>query len=94
MRETEILVSALVVLGILIVIFLICRELICWYYKINSRQEYLKIIANQLTATFKCKFCGLTTKVNTHFCPGCDKDGLGLTKEDYKAKLNQPPPVQ
>lgn len=35
---------------------------------------------------FKCKHCGFISKVNSHFCPGCDKDDKGLTKEDYKTK--------
>ena len=38
-----------VVLGI-IVVFLICRELICWYYKINEHSRMMKQILNELRA--------------------------------------------
>lgn len=33
--------SVLIILVICVVIFIICRELICWYYKIN------KMVSNQ-----------------------------------------------
>lgn len=33
---------------------------------------------------FTCKWCGLKSIVNSHFCPGCDKDNLGKTKNEYK----------
>jgi hypothetical protein len=44
---TEILIGFLIILGILIVLFLILREVLCWYWKINEtiaiQQEQLKI---------------------------------------------------
>ena len=49
--------SVLIVLLICVIIFIICRELLCWYYKINkmvSNQEeiirLLKKIANENNA--------------------------------------------
>jgi hypothetical protein len=33
---SEALISSLIVLVIAIVIFLICREIVCWYWKINQ----------------------------------------------------------
>lgn len=35
---------------------------------------------------YTCKQCGFKTKVNSHFCPACDKDDKGLKKEDYQNK--------
>lgn len=34
---------------------------------------------------YKCKHCNFVSKVNSHFCPACDKDDKGLKKEDYKS---------
>ncbi len=39
---------ALVVLAILILVFLICRELICWYWKINEMVSLLTDIRDLL----------------------------------------------
>ena len=38
-----------IALLILIGILLICREGICWYFKINERRDILKSIKNQLS---------------------------------------------
>lgn len=35
------------------------------------------------TTTYTCKHCKLSTSVNSHFCPGCDRDDHGKTKLDY-----------
>ena len=40
----------ILVLVILIVIFLICRELNCWYFKINERRDLLSAIYNKLSS--------------------------------------------
>lgn len=40
--------SALVVLGVLFLFFLIGRELVCWYWKINRTVELLEKIYEQL----------------------------------------------
>ena len=34
--------------------------------------------------TVKCKYCGFKKKPSNHFCPACDKDKEGKTKEDFK----------
>jgi len=34
--DTPTLVATLIVLGIVVVIFLICREIVCWYFKVNE----------------------------------------------------------
>jgi hypothetical protein len=36
------LITLLITIGISIIIFLICRELVCWYFKINKRVEILE----------------------------------------------------
>ncbi|WP_300158346.1 hypothetical protein [Solidesulfovibrio sp.] len=36
------LVSLLITLLVLIVIFLVCREIVCWYWKINRAVELLE----------------------------------------------------
>jgi len=44
MNVSDPLVTALVVLGILIVIFLVFREVVCWYWKINRMVQLLESI--------------------------------------------------
>lgn len=39
--------------------------------------------------TYKCKHCGFVSVQNADFCPACEKDDKGLTKEHYKAKAHQ-----
>jgi hypothetical protein len=36
---SEIVVSILITIAVLVVIFLLLREFVCWYYKINKRIE-------------------------------------------------------
>jgi hypothetical protein len=43
-----------------------------------------KLIPAQITYT--CKWCKFTSTVNSHFCPGCDKDLSGKVKSDYQNK--------
>lgn len=40
----------LLVLVICIIVFLICRELNCWYFKINERRDLLSAIYNKLSS--------------------------------------------
>ncbi len=40
--------SGLLIIIIMIVIFLLCREFFCWYWKINERRDILNSIKNQL----------------------------------------------
>lgn len=40
----------LLVLFICIIVFLICRELNCWYFKINERRDLLSAIYNKLSS--------------------------------------------
>jgi len=39
----------LIYLIVLVVVFLICREIVCWYWKIDKRLEVLKSIDNKLS---------------------------------------------
>ena len=41
------------------------------------------LVQNQI-----CEFCGFKSPRTTNFCPGCDRDDLGHTKEYYVAKAN------
>lgn len=42
------LIVFLVGLIIVVVIFLVCREIVCWYWKINESKEILTNIKNSL----------------------------------------------
>jgi hypothetical protein len=42
------LVAILGVLAITIIIFLICRELVCWYFKFNQMIALLETIRDRL----------------------------------------------
>jgi len=39
-------VTVIIVIAICIIIFIICRELICWYFKINEGIFFIKAIYN------------------------------------------------
>lgn len=49
------LMVAFIMLGIVLVGFLICREIVCWYWKINRVVELLERIANSLEAKNQTK---------------------------------------
>ncbi len=38
----------LVTIAIVLILFLLCRELVCWYFKINERVRLLREIRDQL----------------------------------------------
>lgn len=35
-------IEILIIIGVLVVLFLVLRELVCWYYKVNERIELQK----------------------------------------------------
>lgn len=35
-------IAGLIALGVILVIFLVCREFVCWYFKINLRQSEME----------------------------------------------------
>lgn len=43
--------------------------------------------ANSKTVVYTCKYCKFVSKTNSDFCPACDLDDLGNTKEFYKEKI-------
>ncbi len=43
--------SALIIVAVCIVIFLICREIICWYWKLNRIVTLLEDIRRELKKT-------------------------------------------
>lgn len=45
------------------------------------------LISSTPTKEYKCKHCGFKSKLQSHFCPACDKDDQGKTKEDYKKQI-------
>jgi ribosomal protein S14 len=76
------IIVAIIVLG---VVLLICRELVCWYWKINSIVSLLEE-QNRLLADLKgnvprhsqdskgnksCKRCGKTFESGYNACPHC-----------------------
>jgi len=70
-----------------ILIFLICREIVCWYFKINERVALLKEIRDLLTKKAvtipastprtssenktACPKCGKELAYNSGFCESC-----------------------
>lgn len=42
------LIALIVYVGIIVVIFLLCRELLCWYWKINEHLENQRKILEKL----------------------------------------------
>jgi hypothetical protein len=44
----NIVFSLLIILAVLVIIFLICRELVCWYFKINQRLSQQSLIIDLL----------------------------------------------
>ncbi len=89
-----VLVSIGVGIAIFFAVFLILRELMCWYYKINERvalqketNRLLKImILNQggdVTAKeYTCKSCGFISNKNSEHCPKCGKNDKGKLKTE------------
>ncbi|MBU0567963.1 zinc ribbon domain-containing protein, partial [bacterium] len=72
--------TLLVILVIAIVIFLILREVVTWYWKINQRVGLLEDILAELRALrtgqpiskrLHCDQCGAETVEGDEFCPGC-----------------------
>lgn len=61
------------------VLSLILSPLIGLIIGLVSKEKAIPIQVKEYT----CKFCGFKTKVNSHFCPACDKDDHGKKKEDY-----------
>jgi hypothetical protein len=79
-----------IIIGIVIgaiILFIILRELICWYYKINARVDLLREINRKLDALagnrgsvqsgivlreqITCKNCGKQTDMSSKFCESC-----------------------
>tara|TARA_R110000772_G_scaffold111853_3_gene215952 strand:- start:940 stop:1116 length:177 start_codon:yes stop_codon:yes gene_type:complete len=57
--RSEIIIGSFLIFGTIITLFLIGRELVCWYFKINKRveileeqNELLKKIHNELEKTY------------------------------------------
>lgn len=38
----------------------------------------------------KCGHCGFVDKTGAQFCPGCGKDNIGKTQDDYKQLASNP----
>lgn len=66
MNNVETIMSALIVVAFLFAVFLLCREIFCWYWKINKRlevqEEMLKqqkkqteLLQSLLTEQYSCK---------------------------------------
>lgn len=50
------IVEVLISLVIFVIIFLVCREIFCWYWKINQRVELLKEIKALLAQQTRSQF--------------------------------------
>ena len=62
MDQTAIILTPIITLAILIALFLIFRQVVCWYWKINDRIELLTEIRDELR-TFNNRI-RLTAKQN------------------------------
>lgn len=58
MRETDVVIF-FVVIGVLVALFLLLREVMCWYYKINKRLE----VAEE-TAEYNRKILKVLTEIS------------------------------
>lgn len=56
--------ALLFILAIAIIVFLICREIVCWYWKINERNDLLRDIYNLLEERLPDKSKDLTVVVH------------------------------
>lgn len=45
---------------------------------------YKKSIIPKEIKYYECGYCEFVTQLPAHFCPACNKDNTGKTKEDYK----------
>jgi len=80
--------TGMILLGVLLgifIVFLICRELMCWYFKINrmvalmeEQNELLRRLAGtcnesrvQEARGWVCKKCGKENKQSALFCNSC-----------------------
>jgi hypothetical protein len=82
----QILIPILVGLVIAVGLFFLMREVLCWYYKINKRVALQEETNRLLRPDMKCKSCGFTSRQYSDFCPICEKDSKGKTKEEYVAE--------
>lgn len=83
------LVGTLVIfLIICFIIFLICREIVCWYFKINQMVGLLKEIRDllakrdnsnvvrpvqEVTEVNRCPSCNEVNSSDTQFCTSCGR---------------------
>ena len=79
----DILSSFYAMSGVLfiVLIFLALREVWCWYWKINERNEKLSIILDLLKdisekldpkeSEWVCEKCNSSVSENDRFCPAC-----------------------
>jgi hypothetical protein len=74
----------LIILVVSLVVFLICRELFCWYWKINQRIDLLIQVRDLLAVkaqsgdpkiqqepSRRCPKCGAQQSAGDTFCDSC-----------------------
>ncbi len=81
--EGEVVVSALIVLVIIAVVFLILREVMCWYWKINIRVELLTEIRNLLKNNSQISMSGEVMKESTPIKPGTPTSQCTICKKQF-----------
>jgi hypothetical protein len=72
----DFVVAIVVAILVLISIFIVCREFMCWYYKINKivgLMEEQNYLLRQLPAIddWDCKKCGSSNRKANLFCFNC-----------------------
>lgn len=71
--EGEVITTVLIVTVVIGVIFLICREMVCWYWKINQRVALLTEIRDLMASNQSSGIDKKYSRSEKNYCPKCNK---------------------
>ena len=80
--------SLSIILGCLVV-FVVGRELICWYFKFNKMVVLLEDIKTELKGVKRCTQCDEEISRNVDACPHCHYTQDGKKVEELIARIAQ-----